>query len=132
MSGTKNLRLLLRGMDPKVQEGEYIFCSLEKPSPQLIEQALGSFKEEEGMSLILERSIADAHGISYDFISAWITLQVHSSLDAVGLTAAVATVLTRLQVSCNVVAAYYHDHIFVDKADAKKAINALREFSKHA
>lgn len=56
---------------------------------------------------------------------AWITLEVHSALDAVGLTAAVSHVLAKENISCNVIAAYHHDHIFVGKEDAQKALKAL-------
>ena len=59
-----------------------------------------------------------------------ITLTVHSSLDAVGLTAAVANKLTEKGISANVIAAYYHDHIFVQTEKAALAIEALNEFSK--
>ncbi len=58
-----------------------------------------------------------------------ITLNVHSALEAVGLTAAVATALTREGISANVVAAYYHDHIFVPEVDAERALEALRALS---
>ncbi|MEO9662897.1 MAG: ACT domain-containing protein, partial [Maribacter dokdonensis] len=66
----------------------------------------------------------------YEFIASWITLTVHSALDAVGLTAAVANALTKHNISCNVVAAFYHDHIFVSTKDATKAMSVLQEFSK--
>ena len=55
----------------------------------------------------------------------WITLDVHSSLEAVGLTAAVSAALAEENISCNVVAAYYHDHLFVPVADAERAMETL-------
>ena len=60
------------------------------------------------------------------FRAAWITLTVHSDLQAVGLTAAVAEVLTKASISCNVVAAAFHDHIFVP---ADRAADALAELA---
>ncbi len=62
---------------------------------------------------------AEKAQLAYESKFNQITLTVHSSLDAVGLTAAVATKLASYGISANVVAAYYHDHIFVqtEKAD---------------
>ena len=67
--------------------------------------------------------------LTYHFVAKWITLNVHSSLEAVGLTAAFSNALAEAGISCNVVAAYYHDHIFVAKADADKAMEVLRKLS---
>ena len=63
--------------------------------------------------------------LPYSLVCVWITLTIHSSLEAVGLTAAVSSALTEANISCNVVAAYYHDHIFVPIADADRAMNVL-------
>ena len=74
--------------------------------------------------------MADKLDLDYSFIASWITLTVHSSLEAVGLTAAFSKALSENGISCNVVAAYYHDHIFIDKKDTEKAMAILNEFSK--
>ncbi len=66
----------------------------------------------------------------YQYVAAWITLNVHSSLEAVGLTAAFAKALGDAGISCNVVAAYYHDHIFVDVKDAEKAMDVLQRMAE--
>jgi uncharacterized protein len=68
--------------------------------------------------------------LSYSFVAAWITLTVHSSLEAVGLTATFSKALAENNISCNVVAAYYHDHIFVDAKDAAKAMKILHILSE--
>ena len=80
--------------------------------------------EEEGTTVVLPRESADAHGLAYDDVAAQITLTVRSSLAAVGLTAAVATALAGAGISCNVVAGFHHDHLFVpaDRADAAMAV----------
>jgi uncharacterized protein len=130
MSGEKSLTKLLSGMSPRLNEGDYVFCSISDISVLKGESAVGSFHEEEGLTVILERATADALGLHYEYVAAWITLTVHSALDAVGLTAAVATALSTAGISCNVIAAYYHDHIFVGKADAEKAIAVLRRVAR--
>ena len=79
------------------------------------------FKEEEGYTIILKKEMADSLNLEYSFVAAWITLTVYSSLEAVGLTAAFTKALSDEGISCNIVAGYYHDHLFVDKEIANKA-----------
>ncbi|HCH64870.1 MAG TPA: acetyltransferase, partial [Deltaproteobacteria bacterium] len=69
-------------------------------------------------------------GLSVLFRAAWITLTVHSDLQAVGLTAAVASALTAVGVSCNVVAGAHHDHLFVPEGMADRAMAALRDLQE--
>ncbi len=57
---------------------------------------------------------------------------MHSDLQAVGLTAAVATALAEAGISCNVVAAAYHDHLFVPVESASQAIAALRTLQERS
>ena len=83
------------------------------------------FKEEEGNTIIIKKELANSLQLEYSFVAAWITLTVHSSLEAVGLTAAFSSALSDAGISCNVVAAFYHDHIFVDKKDVEKAMAIL-------
>jgi hypothetical protein len=71
-------------------------------------------------------------GFSFDYVAAWITLNVHSALEAVGLTAAFATALGQAGISCNVIAGYYHDHLFVGQADAERAMHVLRDLAANA
>ena len=129
MPGETDLQKLLAGLRPQLHQGEYVFVTVNDTSGIDREDILGEFREEEGITLVLPRNIADAQRLSYDFVAARITLQVHSSLQAVGLTASVATAQARQQISCNVIAAYYHDHLFVDVQDAERAMQALMEIS---
>lgn len=129
MRGETNLQQLLRTMKPALNEGEFIFYSLPDLSVININDIIFSFKEKEGFTVILEKSLADKLNIPYSFVAAWITLTVHSSLEAVGLTAAFSKALADEQISCNVVAGFYHDHIFVAKQDAERAMQALGKLS---
>jgi uncharacterized protein len=130
MSGENDLTQLLKKMQPQLQTGDYVFCTVKDLAKINIADVLMTFKEQEGITVILKKEIADCLSLSYSYIAAWITLTVHSSLEAVGLTAAFAKALTNANISCNVVAAFYHDHIFVAKADAAKAMQVLYSLSK--
>ncbi|MBK4993296.1 ACT domain-containing protein [Pseudomonas sp. S37] len=129
MSGEKSITALLRGMSPVLNEGDYVFCTVNDAAALQCTDVLGTFREKEGLTAIIERERADALGLEYSFVAAWITLTIHSALDAVGLTAAFATALGKADISCNVIAAFYHDHIFVGKDDATKAMDVLRTLS---
>lgn len=132
MSGETALATLLRSMKPQLNDGEYVFCTVKAwPAIQPAE-VIGSFQEAEGLTLILARERAQALGLAFSYEAAWITLTVHSSLEAVGLTAAFASALGRAGISCNVVAAFYHDHIFVAKADAQQAMAVLEQLASAA
>jgi len=130
MSGIIEIDELLKSMSPQLQSGEYIFCSVDgNYSDYAHLNPIASFKESEGLTLILSVEAAEQAKIVYESKFKQITLTVHSSLDAVGLTAAVATKLTSYIISANVVAAYFHDHIFVQSEKAEQALSALKEFS---
>lgn len=131
MSGEKDLQKLLKEMKPVLNSGEYVFATVSSVDKIQRTDTLFEFKEAEGITIILEKNKADILQIPYQFISSWITLKIHSSLEAVGLTAAFSTALTKQNISCNVVAGFYHDHIFVDAKDAKKTIDVLTNLSKN-
>jgi uncharacterized protein len=130
MSGETNLGLLLRNMEPRLHAGDFVFCTVSETALKDIHDPVMLFKEQEGVTMILAKEKADHLQLAYSFIAAWITLTVHSSLQAVGLTAAFSTALAAHGISCNVVAAYHHDHIFVDKADAEKSMHVLMALSE--
>jgi len=129
--GETDLARLLAALQPVRHPGEYVFCTA-GPTAPVPAEAVGWFREAEGPTFIVPRAVADAHGFAYGYVAAWLTLAVHSSLAAVGLTAAVAGALARENISCNVVAAYYHDHLFVAQADAERALTALHQLSARA
>jgi hypothetical protein len=131
MSREINLTKIIKQMKPVLNEGEFVFTTVDTTAQILREDVICEFKEAEGTTLVLERAKADELNLAYNYIASWITLKVHSSLDAVGLTALFSTELAKHNISCNVIAGYYHDHIFVAKNDAIKAIDILKEFSKN-
>jgi len=130
MSGEIDLKLLLKNMSPVLNDEEYIFITLPGSYGDFQHlEPLCSFQEQEGLTLIVPKRIALSNNIQVHDVFTAITLKVHSSLNAVGLTAAVATKLSENGISANVVAAYYHDHIFVNSRDADNAIKSLKELT---
>ena len=125
MPGETDLTVLLKNMKPVLQEGEYVFCSVTNINEIDINKVIGTFTEKEGTTVILSKANADLLNLTYSFVCSWITLTVNSSLEAIGLTAAFSTALSKEGISCNVIAGYYHDHIFVHKRDANSAIKVL-------
>jgi uncharacterized protein len=130
MPGESDLNIILKTLKPFLHEGEYVFCQVPDQYPVDLNHVISYFKEAESVTIILSKTIADQFKLSYSFVSAWITLRVHSSLESVGLTAAFSNALADAGISCNVIAAYFHDHIFVDVKDARKAMEVLEYMSK--
>ncbi len=129
-SGETNLKKLIANMEPILNEGEYVFANV--TNIESIPRALTicEVKEKEGRTVIVSKRDAENLGLNFEFIVSWITLNIHSSLEAVGLTAAFSAALGENDISCNVVAGYYHDHIFVDRKDKEKAMQILWEMTK--
>ncbi len=130
MSGIKELETLLQSMSPELQADEFVFCTVKNSLSEVASlQPIATFMEQEGLTVIVEKQQAEQANLEFDGVFKLITLTVHSSLDAVGLTAAVATKLAEHGISANVVAAFYHDHIFVQTENAEQAMTALGEFA---
>lgn len=130
MSGIVNLSILLATMKPEIMPGDWVFCSVKGTLVDYVHlNPLATFIEAEGLTLLLSQTQADQNNIAYSGTFKQITLTVHSSLDAVGLTAAIATQLTEHNISANVVAAYYHDHIFIPVDKAQLALTAINVLS---
>ena len=126
MTSGLELGELLRNLQPQLQDGEYVFCSVSEPQWSRLEiKPRGTFREREGVTLILDRAQAEAAELDCRFVSKMITLEVKSDLDSVGLLAAVAASLAEAGVSLNPVAAYHHDHLFVPAGKATQAMRAL-------
>lgn len=129
-SGETDLQKLLQTLEPQHHPGEYVFCVVDNLDRVKAHDIVMVFREQEGFTVIVKRELADRLGLAYEFIAAWITLTVHSSLSAVGLTAAVSNALSANGISCNVVAAFYHDHLFVDAGEIKNALRVLSRLAE--
>jgi uncharacterized protein len=129
MPGETNLSILLRSMQPELNPGEFVFCNTPDLNKIQMNDVVSIFREREGFTVIVEKKIADQFKLSYSFVAKWITLTVHSSLEAVGLTAAFASALANENISCNVVAGYYHDHIFLPAEKANEAMEVLKKLA---
>jgi len=118
-------------MQPRLIEGEYVFCSV--PDSKYGDFAelkpLASYQEAEGLSLLLNRHKADGAGLRYDSVFKGISLSIHSNLSAVGFAAAVSYKLASNGISANIIAAHYHDHVFVPVKHAEFALRLLTEFA---
>ncbi len=123
--GEKSLDRLIRGMNPILRGGTYVFCELpagaEPPAA-----AVAMFHEEEGTTVVMERADAEAHRLDPLYSAAWITLTVHSDLEAVGFLAVITRALAAGSISCNVFSAARHDHLFVPAERAGRALEILR------
>jgi uncharacterized protein len=124
MAGASDLTNLLTSMHPVVRDGDYVYALWPhgKPLEGHVEAAV---REAEGLTVVLRREEAERLGLSYDFVAAWITLQIHSALEAVGLTAAVSSALTAARISCNVLAGFHHDHLLVPATERGHAMEVL-------
>jgi len=120
-----DLAKMLATLQVDLREGEYVFVSAPGLDALPRELAQATIVEAEGPTWVLRREHADAHGLAYDFVAAWLSLRVRSALQAVGLTAAVAQALAARGIACNVLAGYHHDHLLVPAARREDAIAAL-------
>ena len=131
--GETDLSALLAGLAPELLEGEFVFCTFEgaRYGDHAALEPFAAVTEREGLTLVVPRERADAHGLSYTSVWRGITLTVHSSLEAVGLTAAVSRALAERGISANMIAGYYHDHVFVQTGQAEEAIEVLSRLESY-
>lgn len=125
MTGERDLRTLLHGMRPELNPGRYVFTAVPGGEVPTGVTPVVTVTEHEGLTLVVPEGQAVASGLEFHFVAGWITLRVHSALDAVGLTAAVSLALTDAGISCNVVAGFHHDHLFVPHTRAAEAVQVL-------
>ncbi|EPR76969.1 hypothetical protein ADILRU_0808 [Leifsonia rubra CMS 76R] len=132
MSAISDLNTLLADMEPRLNRGVFVFATVAELRNVEIDSVVAMVVEAEGISVVMTESDALRQSISFEFRSAWITLTVNSALEAVGLTAAFARALGDAQISCNVIAGNFHDHIFVPVDSADAAMRALQSLQSGA
>lgn len=132
MTGETNLSELLRSLSANLVDDVYVFATVpdgsvpENLTPRMI------FREDEGTTLVLRKAVAEANGLSYEFPCRMITLNVHSSLEAVGFIAHIAGELTKHDMGVNPVSGFYHDHLFVPIGREKDALRILERIASGA
>lgn len=133
MSGETNLNRLLSTISPVLRDGEFVFLTFKESvygdHDRL--RPIASIMEREGLSVVVPKSKADENALEYGSVFRCITLNVHSSLDAVGLTAAVSKRLTECNLSANVIAGFFHDHILVETSAAARALSEIQGLSQY-
>lgn len=125
MTAERDLATLLRSAEPVVAHREVVLVSVPADAAATL-PALATVVEDEGVTAVLRVADAERLGLPVGWIGTWITLRVHSALDAVGLTAACSTALARAGISCNVLAGFHHDHLLVPRDRADDALGILR------
>lgn len=131
MTGETDLGKLLSGMTPRLRQGIFVFASL--PAGAALPAGVDTvmmFREAEGTTLILEEGDAARLGLASAFRSRMITLEIHSSLDAVGFLAVITARLAAAGMGINPVSAFYHDHLFVPADRAEEALQILEEMTE--
>ena len=129
MGGETDLDKLIGSMSAELVPGLYVFATV---APGQVPPGLSPrmvFHEAEGTTLILLKSEAETNGLAYEFPCRMITLNIHSSLEAVGFMARIATELARHDMGVNPVSGFYHDHLFVPDGRENDALAALKEMS---
>jgi hypothetical protein len=130
MSGESDLRKLLVGMRPFLCDKQFAFATARslQDVPAAV-SIVGSFTEEEGVTIIA--SFGEVVGTALKHSGPWakISLEIHSSLTAVGLTATIATALAGAGISANLVAGYFHDHVFVPWQQREAALAILNHLA---
>jgi hypothetical protein len=131
-----NLRTLIASMSPILNAERVAFVSLaigeEAPVGIPGTAIIGTFREPEGLTVFLELDVAERFNLQISYRAAWITLILRSDITSAGLTAAFSGALGVAGISCNVVAAAYHDHIFVPLAAAHAAMDVLHQLRREA
>ncbi|MCF6233734.1 MAG: ACT domain-containing protein [Rhodobacteraceae bacterium] len=125
---------MISGMTPVMRPGDFVFVTSDDPDlvASLSSKAISTFKEDEGMSMLVPIEVAEKSMQNIDHPMRCITLNVFSSLEGVGLTAAVATALGDNAIPCNMIAAFHHDHVFIPSEKSDEALAVLISLQNQA
>ncbi|WP_299504387.1 ACT domain-containing protein [uncultured Roseobacter sp.] len=129
MVGETNLNALIKSLSAVLHDGVFVFatCPPHQPIPDIAPRMM--FQEAEGTTLILLKSEAEAHSLPFEFPCRMITLNIHSSLEAVGFMAVIASELAKHDMGVNPVSGFFHDHLFVPDGREQEAIAALENLA---
>tara|TARA_R110000796_G_scaffold86806_11_gene187737 strand:- start:772 stop:1197 length:426 start_codon:yes stop_codon:yes gene_type:complete len=129
MTGETNLDELIRSLSAELIEGLFVFVTIptgrrtENLKPRMV------FEEAQGTTLIMLKSEAESHSLSYEFPCRMITLNIHSSLEAVGFIARIASELAKYDMGVNPVSGFFHDHLFVPDGREHQAMDILQKLA---
>lgn len=131
MKRTQFLQDLLKKLAPTLDSHSYVYCTVPHAKYGELEKLkpIVSIAELEGLTLVIPLEQAKAQGLDYFRVFRRITLKGHSSLEALGLTSVVTSLLAERGITTNVIAGFYHDHIFVPSDRVNEAMEALKELA---
>ena len=130
MNGIADLTRLLSSMAPTLSPGRFVFAAVSDAEIVDSLDPLCVFREKEATTVVCAQEQAAQAGLETEGIYRQITLQVHSSLQAIGFLAAVASALAAAGIPCNAVSAFYHDHLFVPEEMAAQAMEVLTSLTR--
>jgi len=131
--GEYDLATLVKTMSPKLSPDVFVFLSLHENDAvprSVIDTSIFIFREKEGRTFVLPRNLVETLGYQYEYPCKMITLEVHSSLAAVGFLAVILKHLAEYGISCNVASGFYHDHLFVTEGEEEKVVELLKMLSE--
>ena len=125
-SGEEDLSNILNNLQPELLIEDYVFITSDDDSDSHNKlDPIATFKEKEGVTLVITQEIAQGNNLQYNSVFSCISLGVHSSLTSVGLIAAISKSLSDNGIACNVFSGYFHDHIFVQKSLSTQALELI-------
>ncbi|MBU2955926.1 ACT domain-containing protein [Marinobacter sp. F3R08] len=130
---TQFLQDLIKQLSPRLDSTSYVYCTVAKAKYGELEKLkpIVSIAELEGLTLVIPLEEAKAEGLDYYRVFRRITLEGHSSLEALGLTSVVTSLLAEQGITTNVIAGFYHDHIFVPDDRIDEAMSALKQLASN-
>lgn len=133
MMRTQFLQDLIAQLSPTLDSTTYVYCTVPKATYGELEhlRPIVSIAELEGLTLVIPLEQAKAEGLDYYRVFRRITLEGHSSLEALGLTSVVTSLLAERGITTNVIAGFYHDHIFVPSDRTDEAMSALKDLANN-
>ena len=115
---------ILASLTVSRRDGVFAVCTLDEVPDADVEAVV---VEDEGLTVVLPLEEAQRLRLSWGFEAAWLTIDVRTALDGVGLTAAFSTALAAADLPCNVLAGFHHDHVLVPVDRVGEALEVLAD-----